>query len=117
VAPIRTVTVEPVWVDIANARYDEGIFVATAGTTSTAPLFPFGRGLSYGDYRYAEPWVELNAATGVFTVSIEVTNVAAQEGTEVAQLYVVPPAIAEETRPNTYAASPRCAWRVAVARP
>jgi hypothetical protein len=73
---------------------------ATAGTTSTAPLFPFGHGLSYGDYRYAEPWVELNAATGVFTVSIEVTNVTAQEGTEVAQLYVVPPAIAEETAPT-----------------
>ena len=81
-----------------DARYDEGIFVGYRwyDQHGEEPLFPFGHGLSYGDYRYAEPRVTVHTATGVLTVSIEVTNVAAREGTEVAQLYVAPPVIAAE---------------------
>ena len=39
------------------------------------PLFPFGHGHSYGEYRYGLPRVEHEEATGAVTVSLEVTNV------------------------------------------
>jgi beta-glucosidase len=54
------------------------------------PLFPFGFGLSYGDFRYADIRVsEANIVAGeTVRISAELTNTGAQAADEVAQLYV-----------------------------
>jgi len=54
------------------------------------PRFPFGRGLSYTQYSYANLRVlspEL-AAGEPLRISVEVSNVGAREGTEIVQVYV-----------------------------
>ena len=55
-----------------------------------SPLFPFGHGLSYGRFEYANLTVDQPAITtsGTVTVSVEVTNTADREADEVVQLYV-----------------------------
>ena len=65
-----------------DARYDEGVLVGYRwyDRHSQEPLFPFGHGLSYGDYTYGRPSVEVDEATGVVTVSLEVTNVGVRAG-------------------------------------
>jgi len=53
------------------------------------PLFPFGFGLSYTRFAYAN----LKVAGGqTLTVSFDVTNTGPREGADVPQLYVTPPA-------------------------
>jgi beta-glucosidase len=54
------------------------------------PLFPFGHGLSYGRFDYANLAVDppAAAADGTVTVSVEVTNSADREADEVVQLYL-----------------------------
>jgi beta-glucosidase len=54
------------------------------------PLFPFGHGLSYGRFTYADPTVDEPATTtdGIVTVSVEVTNVGDRAADEVVQLYL-----------------------------
>jgi beta-glucosidase len=55
------------------------------------PLYPFGYGLSYTNFRYAN----LRVTTGggpTLSVAVEVTNAGARDGDEVVQLYAVPPA-------------------------
>jgi beta-glucosidase len=81
-----------------DARYDEGVLVGYRwyDRHSQEPLFPFGHGLSYGDYTYGRPSVEVDEATGVVTVSLEVTNVGVRAGSEIVQLYVAAPAAAEQ---------------------
>jgi beta-glucosidase len=81
-----------------DARYDEGVLVGDRwyDRHSQEPLFPFGHGLSYGDYTYGRPSVEVDEATGVVTVSLEVTNVGVRVGSEIVQLYVAAPAAAEQ---------------------
>ncbi len=56
----------------------------------STPLFPFGYGLSYTTFRYANlrltpPKIK---PTGTVTVSVEVTNTGQRPGDEVVQLYV-----------------------------
>jgi beta-glucosidase len=56
----------------------------------STPLFPFGYGLSYGRFEYAnlavdQPEVDTD---GIVTVSVEVTNTADREADEVVQLYL-----------------------------
>jgi beta-glucosidase len=81
-----------------DARYDEGIFVGYRwyDEHGQQPLFPFGYGLSYGDFRYNEPTLEVDESTGVATVSIEVTNAGNRPASDVAQLYVTAPEAAGE---------------------
>ena len=57
---------------------------------SSAPLFPFGYGLSYTTFRFDHLRVEPEViATGASAkVSVEVTNTGNREGDEVAQLYI-----------------------------
>jgi beta-glucosidase len=54
------------------------------------PLYPFGHGLSYATFEYANP--SLSAATlpacGSIDVGLDVTNTSAVDGDEVVQLYV-----------------------------
>ncbi|MDB5694035.1 MAG: glycoside hydrolase family 3 protein [Alphaproteobacteria bacterium] len=60
-----------------------------------APLYPFGYGLSYTSFRYAN--VRADAATvpasGEATISAEVTNSGGRDGDEVVQLYVSHPGV------------------------
>jgi beta-glucosidase len=67
---------------------------------SAKPLFPFGHGLSYTRFEYAN--FELSAAeippTGTIDVCLEVTNTGSCPGEEVVQLYVQD-VIASVTRP------------------
>jgi beta-glucosidase len=57
---------------------------------ASTPLFPFGYGLSYGRFEYANLAVDSPAVTagGTVTVSVEVTNTADTEADEVVQLYL-----------------------------
>jgi beta-glucosidase len=55
-----------------------------------SPLFPFGFGLSYGTFEYADLTVDQSSvrADGTVSVSATVTNTADREGDEVVQLYI-----------------------------
>jgi beta-glucosidase len=55
-----------------------------------APLYPFGHGLSYTSFGYANLTVGPGVmdATGLATISVDVTNTGARAGDEVVQLYV-----------------------------
>ena len=67
---------------------------------STKPLFPFGHGLSYTRFEYAN--LELSAArvaaSGAIDIRVDVTNTGSRAGEEVAQLYLHD-AVASVTRP------------------
>jgi beta-glucosidase len=75
-----------------KVRYGEGIFVGYRyyDKKELAPLFPFGHGLSYTNFAYAN--LKLNAdkitAADTLTVSLDVTNTGAAAGQEIIQLYV-----------------------------
>jgi len=58
--------------------------------TSTDPLFPFGFGLSFTKFAYANLHLAPNAIGpfGQTTVQVEVTNAGARGGEEVVQLYI-----------------------------
>jgi beta-glucosidase len=57
---------------------------------ASTPLFPFGYGLSYGRFEYANLTVDQPAVTtdATVTVSVEITNTAGREADEVVQLYL-----------------------------
>ncbi|NNU17029.1 beta-glucosidase [Parvularcula sp. ZS-1/3] len=57
---------------------------------TTAPLYPFGHGLSYTDFTYSEPRLEESEAKigTPITVSVDITNAGDMAGDEVVQLYV-----------------------------
>ena len=52
------------------------------------PLFPFGHGLSYTEFRYDDLRIEVDEARGLVRVSVDVENVGSVEGDEVVQLYL-----------------------------
>jgi beta-glucosidase len=56
----------------------------------TAPLFPFGHGLSYTQFSYAH--LTVSPVLGPTTVSFDVTNSGSVAGDEVPQIYVGSPA-------------------------
>jgi beta-glucosidase len=55
------------------------------------PLYPFGHGLSYTSFTYADLRVA-PTADGTLAVTVNVTNAGARDGEEVVQLYATPPA-------------------------
>jgi beta-glucosidase len=67
--------------------YKEGVFVGYRGYehNGTKPLFPFGYGLSYTTFKYA------NLKADEHGVSFDVTNTGARSGDAVAELYIAPP--------------------------
>jgi beta-glucosidase len=75
-----------------TVRYGEGIFVGYRyyDTKDIPPLFPFGHGLSYTQFKYSN--LQLSAASitqdGTVNVSVDVTNTGKISGKEVVQLYV-----------------------------
>ncbi|NLL63486.1 MAG: glycosyl hydrolase [Ruminococcaceae bacterium] len=75
-----------------NVLYKESIFVGYRyyEKTGTPVLFPFGHGLSYTDFTFAD--LSLSAKTitpdDKFTVSFSIANIGKVDGAEVAQIYV-----------------------------
>ena len=58
------------------------------------PLYPFGHGLSYTQFSYANLRV-VTDKDSTLSVSVEVTNTGKRDGDEVVQLYALPPAARE----------------------
>ena len=82
--------------------YKEGVFLGYRGYEKAhrKPLFPFGFGLSYTTFRYANLQVTPGVAIGnvPVRVSFDITNTGHRAGSEVAELYVSPPH-ADASRP------------------
>lgn len=71
--------------------YREGIFTGYRGYDKKGiePLFPFGFGLSYTTFEYANLEVKcVDKKKGIVKVSFDVTNSGKRSGAEIAQLYV-----------------------------
>ena len=77
-------------------RYDEGIFVGYRWYDQfrQQPLFPFGYGLSYADFRFRD--LRVSVDHGVVTASARVTNTSRRAGSTVAQAYLSFPRSAGE---------------------
>jgi beta-glucosidase len=77
-------------------HYDEGIFVGYRWYDQfrQQPLFPFGYGLSYADFRFGH--VRLSFDHGGLTATTRVTNTSRRSGSTVAQAYLSFPRSAGE---------------------
>ena len=77
-------------------RYDEGIFVGYRWYDQfrQQPLFPFGYGLSYADFRFGD--LRVRSDHGGVTASTRVTNTSRRSGSTVAQAYLSFPRSAGE---------------------
>jgi beta-glucosidase len=77
-------------------HYDEGIFVGYRwyDQVRQQPLFPFGYGLSYADFRFGH--VRLRFDHGGVTATTRVTNTSPRSGSTVAQAYLSFPRSAGE---------------------
>jgi beta-glucosidase len=76
-----------------KADYGEGLFVGYRhyDRAGLETLFPFGHGLTYTDFAYADLKVPATAAVGEpVQVSLTLTNTGARAGQETAQLYIQP---------------------------
>jgi beta-glucosidase len=76
-----------------TVRYGEGLRVGYRGfdEASEPPMFPFGHGLTYTRFRYADIEAPTSARPGqAVTVSFTLANVGQRPGKETAQLYVRP---------------------------
>lgn len=70
--------------------YSEGIFLGYRGAEhfGVKPLYPFGYGLTYSEFKYSD--IAVAASGDGFEVSFTLTNVGKKEASEVAQVYVSP---------------------------
>ena len=88
------------------AHYSEGVFVGYRhfDAKNIAPLFPFGFGLSYTTFEFANLKVSSASVSakhpGTVTVDADVRNTGKVAGAEVAQLYVAIPATAVPQPPR-----------------
>jgi beta-glucosidase len=85
-----------------DASYGEGVFVGYRyyDKRKIAPLFPFGHGLSYTTFAYANLRVPSSVASGTqFAVSVDVRNTGKRAGQETVQLYVGDEATTDIVRP------------------
>ncbi|MGH9588656.1 MAG: beta-glucosidase family protein [Acidobacteriaceae bacterium] len=82
-----------------EVRYSEGLAVGYRGYQErhAKPLFPFGFGLSYTNFRYSDFSVSRirNGSALEVAVRFRVTNTGTRRGSDVAQIYVGFPDIAE----------------------
>jgi beta-glucosidase len=85
-----------------TVQYSEGVDVGYRfyDRQSIAPAFPFGFGLSYTTFAYANLTVAAPDAAGAVTVAFDVTNTGTRAGAEVAQIYVGQPASTGEPPKN-----------------
>jgi len=78
--------------DNSSVRYGEGIFVGYRyyDKKNVAPLFPFGHGLSYTEFKYKNLRLSAKSVTPNQTlrVKVDVTNTGKIAGGEIVQLYV-----------------------------
>jgi len=87
---------------IEHIHYGDKLMVGYRYWTTTGkhPLFPFGFGLSYTTFGFANLQVPASAAAGsTVSVSFDVTNTGSVGGAEVAELYVSDPS-AKADRPE-----------------
>jgi beta-glucosidase len=85
---------KPLDYTVPHIKYDDKLMVGYRYWTTTGkhPLFPFGFGLSYTSFSFANLKAPATAASGsAVTVSFDVTNTGGTAGAEVAQLYVSDP--------------------------
>ena len=66
----------------------DGLFKTRYVDIPTAPLFPFGYGLTYTSFEYTNLKVSNEVMSGKLEISAEVTNTGKRAGRELAQLYV-----------------------------
>ena len=75
-----------------KVRYGEGLFVGYRyyDKKKVEPLFPFGHGLSYTDFKYSNFKLSAKSITpkDKLTVKVDVTNTGKVTGKEIVQLYV-----------------------------
>jgi beta-glucosidase len=92
----------PVDYVIPHVKYDDKLMVGYRYWTTTGkhPLYPFGFGLSYTTFSFANLKAPATAASGsTVSVGFDVTNTGSMAGAEVAQLYVSDPS-AKVSRPE-----------------
>ena len=85
---------KPLDYTVPHIKYGDRLMVGYRYWTTTGkhPLFPFGFGLSYTTFGFANLQVPATAASGsTVPVSFDVTNTGTVAGAEVAQLYVSDP--------------------------
>jgi len=70
--------------------YKNGVFVGYRGYehNGTRALFPFGFGLSYTTFKYANLEINPSAQAGSYELAFDVTNTGTRPGADVAQVYV-----------------------------
>ncbi|GIH20397.1 beta-glucosidase [Rugosimonospora africana] len=85
-----------------TVQYSEGIDVGYRwyDSQNKTPLYPFGYGLSYSTFGYANLTVGARDANGAVAVGFDVTNTGTRAGAEVAQVYVGQPAATGEPPKN-----------------
>jgi beta-glucosidase len=73
----------------SEVYYKEGVFVGYRGfeKAKTAPLFPFGFGLSYTTFSYSNAKME-QTDNAQYEVTVDITNTGSCEGKEIVQLYL-----------------------------
>jgi beta-glucosidase len=92
----------PVNLTIGHVKYGDKLMVGYRYWTTTGkhPLFPFGFGLSYTTFSFANLKAPASAASGAkVPISFDVTNTGSVAGAEVAELYVSDPS-AKVDRPE-----------------
>lgn len=84
--------------DVEYCLYEEDVYVGYRyfDTFNKEVSYPFGYGLSYTTFDYAN--AQLKERKGVWTLTVDVTNTGERAGKEVVELYVTSPAI-EAGRP------------------
>lgn len=86
--------------DVDYTRYEEDVFVGYRYFDSFGKQvsYPFGYGLSYTTFEYANPSIE--AGNGTYTVAVDVKNTGKMAGKEVVQLYVAAPNSVQMDKPE-----------------
>lgn len=77
----------------AEVTYEEGIYIGYRyfNKFKVAPLYEFGYGLSYTDFKYSGLKLTSKTFNGNITATITITNTGTVAGKEVVQLYIAAP--------------------------
>ena len=75
---------------VKHCDYSEGVFLGYRGVEhfGVKPMFPFGHGLTYGEFEYSD--LSVSSIRGGYDVSFILTNTSENSAAEVAQVYVAP---------------------------
>jgi beta-glucosidase len=70
--------------------YKDDIFVGYRGYehSHVNPLFPFGFGLSYTNFKYGNLEIRPTGPSGAYEVSFDITNTGKRAGADIAQVYI-----------------------------